>query len=102
VTILGTAPWTGGQLDMDTDTFTVGDMSLAAYGYLAGYPMLAIEKAVDGYTRFVFRTEDARAMQAAYRDPRTVVPLQGYLAALKYLQTLRSETQPGTTQALLS
>ena len=84
------------------ETFTVGDMSMAAYGYLAGYPLLAVEKGQDGYTRFVFRAEDSRAIAAAYRDPKTVVPLQQYLAALKYLQTLRGETAPGTTRALLT
>ena len=84
------------------ETFTVGDMSMAAYGYLAGYPLLAVEKQPDGYVRFVFRSEDARAIQAAYRDPRTVVPLQQYLAALKYLQALRTETRPGETRTLLT
>jgi hypothetical protein len=78
------------------DTFTIGDMSMAAYGYLAGYPLLAVEKQTDGYTRFVFYADDARAIQSEYRDPKTMVPLQQYLAALKYLQTLRSETKPGT------
>lgn len=84
------------------ETFTVGDMSMAAYGYLAGYPMLAVEKQADGYTRFVFNASDARAIQAAYRDPKTTVPLQQYLAALKYLQTLRSETRAGETRPLLT
>ena len=84
------------------ETFTVGDMSMAAYGYLAGYPLLAVEKQGDGYFRCVFRSEDARAIQAAYRDPKTMVPLQQYLAALKYLQALRSETKPGETRPLLT
>ena len=57
------------------ETFTIGDMSMAAFGYLAGYPLLAIEKADDGYTRFVFYSQDARAIQAAYRDPHTTVAL---------------------------
>ena len=71
------------------ETFTVGDMSMAAYGYLAGYPLLAVEKQGDGYFRCVFRSEDARAIQAAYRDPKTMVPL-------------RSETKPGETRPLLT
>jgi hypothetical protein len=82
------------------ETFTVGDMSMAAFGYLAGYPLLGVEKAPDGYVRFLFRAEDSRAIAAAYRDPKTTVPLQQYLAALKYLQTLRSETRAGTTNWL--
>ncbi len=81
---------------MDEGTFAVGDMSMAAYGYLAGYPLLGVEKQDDGYTRFIFHSEDSRAIQAEYRDPQTTVPLQSYLAALKYLQTLRSDTKPGT------
>ena len=82
------------------DTFAVGDMSMAAFGYLAGYRLLAVEKQTDGYTRFLFNSEDSRAIQMAYRDPQTTVALQGYLAALKYLQTLRSETQAGQTNWL--
>lgn len=82
------------------ETFAVGDMSMAALGYLQGYPLLAIEKQRDGYTLFVFYAGDARQIQAAFRDPRTTVPLQQYLAALKYLQTLRSETAAGETRSL--
>jgi hypothetical protein len=82
------------------ETFAIGDMSMAAYGYLAGYPLLGVEKQPDGYTLFVFDAQDARAIQAAYRDPHTTVPLQQYLAALKYLQTLRSETERGQFRPL--
>ena len=82
------------------DTFPIGDMSMAAFGYLTGYQLLGVEKQPDGYTRFLFNSQDSRAIQMAYRDPQTTVALQGYLAALKYLQTLRSETQAGTTNWL--
>lgn len=84
----------------NSDTFTLGDMSMAAYGYLAGFPLLGVEKQTDGYARFIFYTADARAIQTAYRDPKTTVPLQQYLAALKYLQALRSDTDAGTTNWL--
>jgi hypothetical protein len=40
---------------------------------------------------------DARTIQATYEDLATVVPLKVYLSALKYLQTLRGATKPGTT-----
>jgi hypothetical protein len=85
---------------MADETFTVGDMSMAAYGYLAGYALLGVEKAADGYTRFVFYADDSRAIQQGFNDPKTTVPLQQYLAALKYLQTLRSQTKAGTTNWL--
>ena len=41
-------------------------------------------------------------MLAAYRDPKTTVYLQQYMATLKYLQTLAHDTEPGTTNRLQS
>jgi hypothetical protein len=84
--------------DMDNNMFTVGDMSLAAYGYWRGFPLLGITKETSGYTRFHFRSDDARQMAMEYRNPQTEVRLQAYLAALKYLQTLRADIRPGTTE----
>lgn len=84
--------------DTGMDTFAVGDMSMAAYGYLRGFPLVGVEKRPDGYTVFHFRPEDARQIATEYRNPQTEVRLQAYLAALKYLQTLRADTRSGTSQ----
>jgi hypothetical protein len=59
-----------------------------------------VEKQKDGYNRFVFNAEDSRAIQNEFRDPKTMVALQQFLAALKYLQTLAHDTAHGTTNRL--
>jgi len=55
---------------MADNTLVVGDVNLAVYGYMAGYPILGVQRQPDGYTASSFPYKMHRRCRQSSTIPR--------------------------------